>query len=146
MNPFALPYDPSAAPVLDLIGHGYRPAWQPADYIGPRRHCAMWLPAPDADRAWLAKYDGTIDPWGPIQLSGGQSLGGGASGVWTPAPPPLEPVWPDPWEPCCIWTEPDYPGPPTPVVPIEVGTGLMLVVALAMLATRGGGSDDVDVG
>mgnify|MGYP001565534288 CR=1 FL=1 len=28
-------YNPETAPVLDLIGYGYRPAWMPADYIGP---------------------------------------------------------------------------------------------------------------
>ena len=63
MTPFALPYNPDASPVVDLIGVGFRPAWQPADFIGPRLDCAMWVEAPDADTAYLAKYDGPIDPY-----------------------------------------------------------------------------------
>lgn len=57
MIPFAMPYSPEAAPILDLVGFGFRPAWQPADFIGPRMDCPMWLPAPDADAPYI-KYDG----------------------------------------------------------------------------------------
>lgn len=64
MIPFALPYDPDTAPVLDLVGFGNRPAFAPANYIGPRMDCIMWLPAPDADVAYVSKYDRPeIDPF-----------------------------------------------------------------------------------
>ena len=47
-------------------GLGFRPAYMPADYIGPRMDCPMWLPAPDADVA----YHGKLDPWGHMPASG----------------------------------------------------------------------------
>lgn len=59
--PFALPYEPDEAPIVELIGIGFRPAWQPADYIGPRMDCPMWVTAPDADDAYSAKYDGPVE-------------------------------------------------------------------------------------
>lgn len=65
---FALPYDPDAAPVQWIFGRGFSPAWQPADFVGPRLDCPMWVPAPDADAAWLSKYDGAIDPLSLIHI------------------------------------------------------------------------------
>ena len=45
------------APVMFLIGYGFRPAYQPADYVGPRLDCAMWLPTDDSNSAYLAKWE-----------------------------------------------------------------------------------------
>ena len=135
-------YDPDTAPVLNLIGHGYRPAWQPADYIGPRMDCPMWLPGPDADIA----YGGKLDPFKPVEgigmgavvyarvvypeakvADGGTSTGGGASGKWSP---PLFPDWPTITHPCC--GEPWVPHEP-PIVPVPA-SGVMMVIAIAALA------------
>lgn len=138
MTPFALPYNPADAPLLDLIGIGYRPAWRPADYIGPRLDCPMWLPGPDADLPYSAKYDGPIDPFMPapgesvvVLAMGGRSSGGGVSGHWSP---PLYPDWPTITHPCCgePWAPPHRPEPP--LVPIEAGAGQLLLVALVILA------------
>lgn len=142
MTPFALPYDPDVAPVLTLIGIGYRPAWQPADYIGPRLDCPMWVSAPDADQAYLTKYDlPEIDPYAVADsLSGGQhrimpalsvphetlliahhhspwggiSTGGGASGAWRP---------------CCTVTDPGLP----PVAPVSISADAGGLLAFAIV-------------
>lgn len=60
MVPFALPYDPSVAPVENFNltgGYDFAPAHFPADLIGPVMWCPMAFRAPDADMPLSSKYD-----------------------------------------------------------------------------------------
>lgn len=59
MTPFALPYNPDTAPVINhrLTGYDFAPARFPADLIGPVMWCPMAFRAPDADIAFSSKYD-----------------------------------------------------------------------------------------
>lgn len=148
MMRFALPYDPDTAPIVDLIGLGYRPSWQPADFIGPRMDCPMWVAAPDADVAMIGKFD----PWAAIPASGyawgtwipashapqitAASLAGPtpAPAVWHPVTP-TQPWWPAPGPsyPCHCIVPPVDPLPPVAPVPIPASAGL-LIAAVAVLA------------
>lgn len=135
MTPFALAYDPDTAPVIDLIGTGYRPAWQPADYIGARLDCAMWIAAPDADVAYLAKYDlPPVDPYAPV--AGLPLIADPIMDASAIAVPPA-PVWPDPWAPCCVIQRPADPLPQLPDVPVPASAGLLLVGLVALAMVRG---------
>ena len=161
MTPFALPYNPDAAPVLWLVGHGFVPAWQPADFIGPRMSCPMWLPAPDADAAMVAKVPPALAPvdpyghltsWGTVlperpmagaQPSAAELAGPVATAPWHPvaaAPFTAGPLVPGPWWPPvdypCRCITPDAPELP-PMAPVPVAaSGLMLAVAVAALSLR----------
>lgn len=153
MTRFALPYDPAAAPVLDLVGFGFRPAWQPADYIGPRLDCPMWFPTADADVAYLAKWDAPSAgyAWGDVlwpsvwpdaapQITAA-SLAGPIPGHVVPFYPatPTQPWWPSPGPdyPCnCIEVPPINPLPPLAPVPVEAGAGAFLPVAIGFLFAR----------
>lgn len=156
MNPFALPYDPASVPIIDLVGLGFRPAWQPADFIGPRMDCPMWLPAPDADVAYSTKYDTKpgIDPYAPV--SSGMIIAPYAASHVTAADlaqsnvqklhiaAPRHPATPtQPWTPG-MPSQPSYPChcierpplPPLAPVPIEAGAAPFLVAALSLLFAR----------
>lgn len=56
-------------------GLGFRPAYFPADYIGPRLDCPLPFRADDSP------YAGKLDPWQPIREAGY------AWGTWFPALP-----------------------------------------------------------
>ena len=158
---FALAYDPDTAPVLWLPGHGFTPAWQPADFIGPRADCPIWFPAPDADVAYVGKVPpalaevtpgGHIPNWGtwlpPIEPDAPQvtaaSLavpvdGAAPAAPWQPAQPPSP--WgpgPGPDYPCqCVEVPPvNPPIPPIAPVPVEADAALFLITALAVLVWR----------
>lgn len=142
------------APVMFLIGYGFRPAYQPADYIGPRLDCPMWLPAPDADLAYLGgKYDAPLDAppgngfgfvlWPDTAPAAPQITAASLAGVvpgtpvhgtpWFPATP-LIPGEPEPWFPCCIIETPTFPAPLPPVAPVPVPASAgLLIAAVAVL-------------
>ena len=139
---------PEFQPVVYLIGYGYRPAHQPADYIGPRMDCPMWLPAPDADLAYLGgKYDTPASPlghgfgfvlWPDTTPADPQITAASLAGV-VPGPAPFTagPLIPGPWHPPvdypCNCITPDSPDmPPVAPVPLEA-SGLFLLTGLAAL-------------
>lgn len=145
MTRFALPYDPAAAPVLDLVGFGFRPAWQPADFIGPRMDCPMWMPAPDADLAYGGKTPPAwIDPYAAVPsdlmvliegaaASAPAALVSASTMTWWPLDP-LPPVYP-----CrCVTVPPVDPGPQPAPVSVEAGAGAFLLVAIGILFARKG--------
>ena len=138
----------SDAPVLFLVGYGYRPAHQPADYIGPRMDCPMWLPAPDADVAYLGgKYDTPADTlghgfgfvlWPDTAPAAPQITAASLAGV-VPGPALFTagPLIPGPWHPPvdypCNCITPDSPHmPPVAPVPVPASAGL-LIAAVAVL-------------
>ncbi|GHG24450.1 hypothetical protein [Paracoccus aerius] len=152
MMRFVLPYDPDTAPIIDLVGLGFRPAWQPADFIGPRMDCPMWLVAPDADtpmngKVPSAKMTGLpINPYGIVadlpsilpRLTAAEMAQGNVqkmhiAGHWHP----IQPRWPDPWTPgpdypCqCIEVPPANPQPAP--VSIEASSALLLLTGLVAL-------------
>ena len=116
-------YNPETAPVLDLIGYGYRPAWMPADYIGPRLDCPMWVPGPDADLAY-SKFD-------PFEVV--EDLGMGEA-MYTPlaiSPIPTEAFFTfKEVPPCC------NPGPELAVVSVPASGLLMLACIAAFMVCR----------
>ena len=143
----------SHAPVLFLIGYGYRPAHQPADYIGPRMDCPMWLPAPDADLAYLSKYDAPADAlghgfgfvlWPDTAPAAPQITAASLAGpIPGPAPFTAGPLIPGPWHPpvdypCnCITHPPSNPQMPEPSpVPLPASAGLLLVAVAALALWR----------
>lgn len=144
------------APVLHLIGYGYRPAYQPADYIGPRLDCPMWLPTADADVAYLAKWDGpavgyawsAVLPAAPApaapqitaaSLAGpipGPIFASIPPGVFNPFPPIID---------CCdgktppgtvVVVVPVNPVPQPAPVSIDAGAGAFLLAAIGFLFAR----------
>ncbi|MGN7869582.1 hypothetical protein [Paracoccus sp. 22332] len=145
------------APVMHLIGYGFRPAYQPADYIGPRLDCPMWLPTADADVAYLAKWEAPAAgyAWGDVlwptapadaapQITAA-SLAGPIPGPLIPGfTPGGNPFFP-PIIDCCDGTTP--PGtvvvvPPVNPVPqpapvsVEAGAGAFLLAAIGLLFAR----------
>lgn len=143
------------AGVVWFQGLGFRPAvWMPPhrhDHVDPPR----LVPAPDADMAYLAKYDAPVlgmddagYAWGtvlPTPLSavgqpGGQAITTGHAGILPGTPihgRPSWPSWPVPqWPthpPChCITVPPDLP--PIAPVPVSAGTASLLIAALLVLA------------
>lgn len=135
-------------PVLFLIGYGFRPAYQPADYIGPRMDCPMWLPVPDADVAYLAKWDGPLKyEMTPLDIiPESEMIQVIKKMISKPSEPSHKVTWHPPhwgeWPP--FWNPPggcDCPaviGPPeSPVYPAPVPlpeSGLLIIVGLAALA------------
>lgn len=132
--------------VIWFSGLGFRPAvWTPphrADAVDPDR----LVPAPDADTAYLAKYDSpTGYAWGTVlwpvdhAAPGGQvaaSLAGPVAS-FTAGPLIPGPWWPPVDYPCrCITQPPDVP--PVAPVPVPAAAPLLLaaVVAMALLRRR----------
>lgn len=161
MTPFALPYDPDSAPVLWIIGRGFTPAWQPADFIGARMDCPMWQPAPDANMAYAAKVPPALAPvqpfghlgnWGtvlpPVAVASSPSaadLAGQPHPASAPLPglwwPPLPPDWwtplpPDVDYPCRCIVPPVPELPPVAPVPVEADAAMMLAVSVGALFAR----------
>lgn len=144
---------PEFQPVVYLIGYGYRPAYQPADYIGPRMDCPMWLPAPDADLAYLAKWEAPADApaghgfgfvlWPDTDPAAPQITAASLAGPIPGAPFTAGPLIPGPWYPpvdypCnCITTPPVNPPLPEPApVPLPASAGLLLVAVAALALWR----------
>ncbi|WP_103171571.1 hypothetical protein [Paracoccus sp. SY] len=131
----------SDAPVLFLIGYGFRPAYQPADYIGPRMDCPMWLPAPDADLAYLAKWEAPAghglgfvlwpDMGNPITAA--ELAQSNVQNIHIAPPFTAGPLIPGPWHPPvdypCNCITPDFP--PVAPVPVMADAAVMLMTALA---------------
>lgn len=133
------------APVMFLVGYGFRPAHMPADYVGPRMDCPMWLPAPDADAAYLAKYDAPASgyAWGTVlpsdtapiapQITAASLTDTVTAVSATPHPSQWWPVDPlPPVGPCCVIREPEPELPPVAPVPLPASSGLLLA-GLALL-------------
>lgn len=99
---------------------GFRPAvWSShrADGVDPQR----LVPAPDADVAYIAKYD----PFAHIP-----------GYVWgTVLPASSQPV-PAPSFPCCIETGPYEPLPPVAPVPVPASAGLLIAAAVGLALLR----------
>lgn len=86
---------------------------------------AKYHPLADAARA-------PVDPYAPLIAS--PILNASAIAI-----PPMSPVWPDPFTPCCVVQRPANPLPQLPDVPVPASAGLLLagLVALAMVRGRG---------
>ena len=137
------------APVMFLVGYGFRPAYQPADYIGPRLDCPMWLPAPDADVAYLGgKYDAPVGHgfgfvlWPDTAPAAPQITAASLAGpIPGPSPFTAGPLIPGPWFPPvdypCRCITPDGPDmPPVAPVPLPASAGLLLAAVAALFITR----------
>lgn len=146
------------APVLFLIGYGFRPAYQPADYIGPRMDCPMWLPVPDADAAYLAKWDGPLKyEMTPLDIIPESEMGRAIREMGEAKVTPGQPSTYKPphwgWPPSiftppggggkppkceCVVVVPDpKPDPDTPIQPAPVpipASGICILVGIAALA------------
>lgn len=136
-----------------FAGQGFRPAVEipphRVDHVDPAR----LVPAPDADAAYLGKYDlpVTLDaaeegdgfgfvlwPADSPQITAASLAGPGhvASTSFYGATPLLPPSS-EPRAPCCIIREPDMPPPPMPApVPVEASTAALLLCAVGLLFAR----------
>lgn len=152
MTRFALPFSPSVSEVRPLIGQGFRPAWQPADYIGPRMDCPRWVAAPDAD----LPYGQKIDPYAPLagygwgtwlppagaaksaakNASTGPGPGEGASAIPHPFLPLPRFEWPGPFHPGpgVVHHPPEVPVPAP--VPLPASAVLLPLALVALLLVR----------
>ncbi|MBC9246708.1 hypothetical protein H4P12_08280 [Paracoccus sp. 11-3] len=128
MTPFAIPYHAGREVIHDFPGIGFRPAWYPADFVGPRLDCPVPVAAPDL--AYLSKYDGPVDPYGHVD---------DLASVWADDMAGI-PAWSngaDEPVPCdCLIREPyDPPSLPAPV-PVPASGAMLLSVIAAWAVVR----------